>query len=51
MVGTETNRKEDKLGGSGLSSLCEVTLYPALPLELSDPESLDQQKSKAVKRR
>lgn len=50
-MGTETKGKENKLGGSGLSSLCGLALYSTLPLELSDPGSLDQQKSKAMKRR
>lgn len=50
-MGTETKGKENKLGGSGLSSPCGLALYPTLPLELSDPGSLDQQKSKAMKRR
>lgn len=51
MVGTESNRKENRLGDNDLSFLCAPALYPAPALGLTDPGSLNQKKSRAVKRR
>lgn len=51
VMGTEIKRKENKLGGHGLSFLWTPDLYPPLSLELTHPRSLNQQKTKAIKRR
>lgn len=47
VMGAETNRKENKLGGNGLSFLCT----PTLALKLTDSRSLNQQETEAMRRR
>lgn len=50
-MGTESNRKENRLSDNDISFLCAPALYPALALRLTDPGSLNQRETKAVKRR
>lgn len=50
-MGTESNRKENRLSDNDLSFLCAPAFYPALALGLTDPVSLNQRETKAVKRR
>lgn len=51
VVGTESNRKENRLSDNDLSFLFALVLFPALALGLTDPGSLNQRETKAVKRR